>query len=405
MTERVDKGGIKEIKDYGNIYPYDAERTAWDKQHYMTKHTNKLSESIHHIIFDESPSLITVIDRHHRILTTNSSFIKTFGDGQGLHCYRVFKKRENPCEDCPADLTFRDGKKRSSVEWGTTEKNQIINYQIKIVPLYDQTDQVDYVLLIALDITRQTELEQGLKQAERLATVGLTTAGLAHTIKNILSGLEGGDYLMDSGIEKHDQKRIQAGWGMVQDYLKQLMSLVKNLLSYSKVRQPNFQFIDPKNVVHSVVKLYKNKAALAEIEIECRFEYESTKVLMDEETIHSALSNLVGNAVDACMWDPDIEKAHRIVVSLYSVADKKVVFKVSDNGMGITKENQSRILRAFFTTKGIRGTGLGLLLTKKAVQEHDGNISFKSDLGKGTTFRIELPIKITDSHTNDQTSE
>jgi hypothetical protein len=99
--------------------------------------------------------------------------------------------------------------------------------------------------------------------------------------------------------------------------------------------------------------------------------------------------------MDACMWDPDAaDKDHRIVVAARAGAGGGVVFEVSDNGMGIAEENQAKVLATSFTTKGIRGTGLGLLLTKKAVAEHGGAMGFESTPGEGTSFRIELPAAL-----------
>ncbi|MFH1132338.1 MAG: HAMP domain-containing sensor histidine kinase, partial [Pseudomonadota bacterium] len=116
---------------------------------------------------------------------------------------------------------------------------------------------------------------------------------------------------------------------------------------------------------------------------------------VDPEAIQACLSNLISNAIDACVWDPSDKKDHRILVTTHRAQNGNIVFEVSDNGMGIPKENQEKVLSSFFTTKGIRGTGLGLLLTKKAVEEHGGKISFTSTSGKGTCFRIELPASQT----------
>jgi len=115
-------------------------------------------------------------------------------------------------------------------------------------------------------------------------------------------------------------------------------------------------------------------------------------VPMDPDAMHACLTNLVGNAIDACTWDPDTDKAHRIELRALSRPEGGVVFEVSDNGMGISEENQPKILAVHFTTKGIRGTGLGLLLTRKVVEEHGGTIAFASTPGEGTVFKIQLPF-------------
>ena len=112
--------------------------------------------------------------------------------------------------------------------------------------------------------------------------------------------------------------------------------------------------------------------------------------------MHAALTNLVSNALDACMWDPDAgDKEMSITVTAgLDPGGRHVVLEVADTGTGISEENQPRVLSAFFTTKGIRGTGLGLLLTKKTVQAHGGEISFTTTPGQGTTFRMTLPVTL-----------
>jgi signal transduction histidine kinase len=102
------------------------------------------------------------------------------------------------------------------------------------------------------------------------------------------------------------------------------------------------------------------------------------------------VANLVANAIDACAWDPDLEKQHAVEICAAPQAGGACI-EVRDNGMGISPENQRKILQASFTTKGMRGTGLGLLLAKRALQDHGGRIEFESRPGQGSVFRVELP--------------
>lgn len=364
----------------------------------MTKRIKELEKLALRAAFEHSPCLIAVVDANYKILFTNKIFIDVFGRSDNLYCYHVFKKRTQPCDGCFARSSFGEGRSNCSTEWGMTNKDQVINYRIETFPLAIKDERIDAVLMVSADVTRLTELEKGLKKAERLAMVGLTTAGLAHTIKNILSGLEGGNYLVDSGLGKRDHERISAGWQMVQEYIQQLMRLVRNLLNYAKPREPVYERVDPIELIKNIEELFRAKAGISDISLECRFGEGVEEVLMDRESIHAALSNLVSNAIDACMWDPNDDKNHRIEMAVYSTDENRVVFEITDNGMGISKKDQPQVLRAFFTTKGIRGTGLGLLLTKKAVQEHKGEIDFQSTQGVGTQFKISLPVNMEQSN-------
>ncbi len=342
-------------------------------------------------VLETAPCQVAVIDRQRRIVLSNSAFGRLFAVRDGAACFEVYKRRGAPCDKCIADLSFADGSEHISDEEGIDRDGGMVRYRLQAVPLADSSGKTKHVALISTDITHVEELERGLKQAERLATAGLTAAGLAHTIKNILAGLEGGTYVVESGLKQSDQARVGMGWEMVQGYIDQVSSLVRNLLTYSKPQEPHREVVTPRQLVEDVVRLYDDKASLANVTLESHVDSDLPLLSLDREGMHASLTNLLANALDACMWDPDTDKKHRIVVAARALAGGGVAFEVSDNGMGISEENQRKVLRGHFTTKGIRGTGLGLLLTKKAVQEHEGTIHFASTPGVGTRFRMEFP--------------
>jgi signal transduction histidine kinase len=349
------------------------------------------------LLFAEAPCIVAVIDASHRLVLTNPTFERIFGSREGELCYRVYKGRDEPCERCPVDEAFATGAAQVSEEDGVGCDGSPLRYSLRAVPLDSHgdpctdPDQVERVAQIALEVTQVRELEEALSQAERLATVGLTTAGLAHTIKNILAGLEGGIYVVNSGLDKDDTDRLKGGWTMVQRYIEQVTALVRNLLRYARAQEPIREEVAPGELVDRVYELYASKSELCGVELEIDVEEGLEPIVADGETLHACLANLVSNSLDACTWDPDTDKEHHIKFSARRTDDGGVLFEVEDNGMGIPAEDQPKILQKLHTTKGIRGTGLGLLLTKKAVEEHGGTIDFESTQGQGTTFRIELP--------------
>ncbi len=343
------------------------------------------------MLYDHTLCLVAAIDGEQRIVAANPAFREVFGDGIGRRCYQVYKHRDQSCECCVAAEVFGQGIDRAADEQGITKDGADIAYRVHCIPVRGDDGQVDMVLQISMDTTAVRNLEQDLYQAERLAAVGLTTAGLAHTIKNILAGLEGATYLVESAVERDDPQRLRGGWEMVSKYIEQVSTLVKNLLRYAKAGEPVREDVEPAELVSSVVELYESKAGMINVAVEQQVAPELGTLRADREALHACLSTLVSNALDACTWDPDTDKDHRIAVSASPEPAGGVVFEVRDNGKGISEENQKRILHASFTTKGIRGTGLGLLLAKKAVREHGGSIEFSSVPGEGTTFRIHLP--------------
>lgn len=349
------------------------------------------------LLFAEGPCIVAVIDASHRLVLTNPTFERIFGGREGELCYRVEKGRDAPCERCPVHEAFATGAAQVTEEDGVGGDGSPLRYSLRAVPLDGDgrpcadPGRVERVAQIALEVTQVRELQEALSQAERLATVGLTTAGLAHTIKNILAGLEGGIYVVNSGLEKDDADRLRGGWSMVQRYIEQVTTLVRNLLRYARAQEPIREEVAPGELVDRVYELYASKSELCGVALEIDVEEGLEPIIADGEALQACLANLVSNSLDACTWDPDTDKEHRIRFSARRSDDGGLLFEVEDNGMGIPAEDQPKILHKLHTTKGIRGTGLGLLLTRKAVEEHGGTVVFESTPGQGTTFRIELP--------------
>lgn len=346
--------------------------------------------------FERAPCFAVAIDPTFHLVQVNAAFRDVFGDRAGEPCYAVFKQLDEPCEDCAVARTIADGAEHVSEEWGLAVDGRSITYRTRTIPVTGPDGAVALVLQMATDTTRLLDLEQGLDQAEKLARVGLTMAGMAHTIKNILSGLEGGTYMVRSGLQRDNQDRVVAGWGMVEKYIEQIGTLVHNLLRYTREDDPRRETVDPAALVAEVVELYTSKAELGEIELKTVVDEGIGPIEIDRGAIHACLANLLSNAIDACHWDPSEGKQHHIELAVRLRFGGGCTFEVEDNGMGISRENQPRVLASSFTTKGIRGTGLGLLLSKKSVEEHGGSIAFTSEQGVGTTFRIDLPGDSTD---------
>ncbi len=342
-------------------------------------------------VFDRSPCHVAVVDSELRVVLSNGAFDQTFGSERAPYCHRLYKSSEQPCESCVAAEVFADGREHVSAEDGLSAANTAVRYQVRGIPVRGEDGAVELVLLISVDTSRVTELEEALRQAERLANVGLSTAGLAHTIKNILAGLDGGAYMVTTGIDKQNEARTRAGWQMVQQYIDQVTTLVKNLLSYARPRDRAREPVEVAALVDDVLGLYRERASTSGTTLEANVDAGLPAVDMDRASMHATLANMVANAIDACTWDPDLDKTHRVVVVAHH-RDGRLCLEVADNGTGIAAEHQPKVLHAFFTTKGIRGTGLGLLLSKQAVADHGGTIDFESTPGQGTRFRIELPV-------------
>lgn len=353
----------------------------------------ELNGELESLIIEEVPCPVAVVDRDLCIVTANAAFRRIFDGKPGAYCYQVCGEEDEPCDDCVATRAFDDGKVHASGFRGSPCDGRSLRHDVRAVPLPVEDGEVAHVALMMAEASRIEELEEQLKLADRLATVGLTAGRLAHTIKNIVGGLEGAIYTLDSGLEQEDLAQTAMAWEMVRKYLDQVGTLVGNLLDYAREQAPRRENVGPGELVDRVVDLYEDRGSLVGVHVEGQVQQGLPPVHVDPQAIDACLANLVTNAMDACQWDPDVDKKHRILVTVRQRRDGGVVFEVGDNGPGISPENLGKILSSSFTTKGLRGTGLGLLLTRKAVEQHGGTIRFDSTPGEGTTFRFDLPAQ------------
>lgn len=348
-----------------------------------------LREWIRQELWDQVPVSIAVIDRSFHIIEANRCFARTYGKWRERPCYEVYKGRAERCENCAAAETFEDARVRVREETGIVRDGLQTYYLVHMLPLIRPSREIPYVIEMSTDITQTKTLEKEKLEAERLAAVGQTVAGLAHGVKNLLMGLEGGIYVFKSGMQNADSERMLKGWGMLDENIARISTFVKEFLEFAKGRVPKVQLVSPNAVAQKVFELFEDKAALAGISLQKDFQPDLPYALMDEDGIHTCLVNLVSNALDACEIS---DRSDRKVVLSTGDENGVLVFKVSDNGAGMDYDVKKRVFTTFFTTKGSdKGTGLGLLTTKKIVQEHGGRVSFKSVEGEGSVFRLEFP--------------
>jgi two-component system, NtrC family, sensor kinase len=261
--------------------------------------------------------------------------------------------------------------------------------------LYEKAEMMGSVAFFQ-DLREIKRLERELVQSERLAAMGQTVAGLAHGVKNVLQGFKGGSYLVDIGIEKQDTEKLKKGWAMIQRNIASTSDLVLDLLSYSKQREPELEACDPNAIIADVIELMDDKAHSNDIALTTDLDPHMGAVVMDSHTLHCSLLNLVTNALDACIFDADTAKTFRVTIVSRRDATGWLTFSVTDNGIGMSPEVKAKLFLSFFSTKGHRGTGLGLLVTRKLIEEHGGEITVESHVGQGTTFEVRLPYKSAD---------
>jgi signal transduction histidine kinase/pSer/pThr/pTyr-binding forkhead associated (FHA) protein len=235
----------------------------------------------------------------------------------------------------------------------------------------------------------ETRYHHAMVQAERLAAIGQTIAALSHHIKNILQGLRSGSEILNMGLADKDDALLGQGWKIVQKNQGKIADLVMDMLSYSKDREPLIEEIDLNAVVREVLEVVQGRAKESGVRLESKLD-SLPPVPVDSQGIHHALLNVVSNAFDAVEErdDPRVGVATRL-----DADDAWVRIVVQDNGSGISPEKIKDIFKPFISTKGSKGTGLGLPVSRKILREHGGDIVVESVAGKGSRFTLRLPLK------------
>ena len=340
-------------------------------------------------LWDQVPMRIAVIDRDYKIIEANRAFSEAYGDWRERHCYAVYKGRTEKCTLCNAEDAFEWGLTKVYTEEGIVVDDQQTYYQVRSVSIVKEDGSIPYVIELSADITGIKVLEKEKLEAERLAAVGQTVAGLAHGIKNLLMGLDGGMYMARTGIEQGNPERLIEGWNILEENVERISSFVREFLEFARGRKPRVHLIDPNAPARKVLELFRDTAKLAGLQLRADLQVDIAPAPMDEKAIHTCLANLISNALDAC--ETSDEEHGRVTLKTYE-RDDVIIYEVADNGIGMDYDVKKKVFTNFFSTKSAgKGTGLGLLTTSKIVQEHGGKVSFESKEGEGAVFRLAFP--------------
>lgn len=233
--------------------------------------------------------------------------------------------------------------------------------------------------------------------SERLAAMGETVASLSHAIKNILQGLRGGADVVELGLKKDDVTIAKGGWSILKRNIDRIVALTLNMLTYSRQRSIEPEVTRLGALLNDCAQLLAGVVDARQVALIVDVDPELPPMLMDPTLMHQALMNLLTNALEAVEAKKGVVTVRVVyhpaggAAKLEGWSGPTAEILVIDNGPGIPLDRQAWIFEPFNTTKGGRGTGLGLAVAKRIVEEHKGRLSLESSPGKGATFRVILP--------------
>jgi PAS domain S-box-containing protein len=348
---------------------------------------NQLKESQHkyQLLFEEVPCFISIQDKDLRIVEANRMHREAFGTSYGSKCYEVYKHRSTECEPCIVQQTFNDGEIHTQEEVVVSRDKQRMNVMVYAAPIRDANGEIENVVEMSANITPIRQLQ------DKLTSVGLLIGTISHGIKGLLNSLDGGIYLVNSGLKRNDRDRIDQGWEIASRNIRRIRSMVMDILYYAKDREPDWEELSVKEVIDEVCGMFEKRAERLGIKFDCTIEPDAGQIEADRQAIRALLINLLDNSLDACRIDK--KKTDHLITIEVKDHNTNILFEVSDNGIGMDRETRDKALSLFFSSKGAGGTGLGLFIANKIAQSHEGEINIESDEGKGSCFKVTMPKK------------
>jgi signal transduction histidine kinase/pSer/pThr/pTyr-binding forkhead associated (FHA) protein len=320
-----------------------------------------------------------VLNTGEGVLSSNAMADKRFSKGKSVHNLGI---RSALCVPIKA---------RKMIEKGGDEVIGVIYIDSSVKNYTYAPDQLRLLTAIGLQAglaIQNAKLYQAGLQAERLAAIGETTAALSHSIKNILQALRGGADVVEMGLKGNNLTQSAKGWRIVDRNLNKIYNLTMNLLAYSRPREPKLEMANPKVLINDCIELLATAATEKGVMVVADVDGNQPEIPLDPSDTYQALLNRLSNALDAVAPRKGLIQ----IVCRYNDEQRETTIEVIDNGSGIDPSMMQHMFELFHSTKGNRGTGLGLAVARKIVDEHEGSIAVRSTPGEGTTFTIHVPV-------------
>ncbi len=376
-------------RDLSFAFRQAQERLVLEKKliHYRKKVADiNNAQTLYRQLFDEVPCYITVQDLNFRLTTTNKLFKKDFGDEIGSHCFQVYKHRSTRCRECPVAATFKDGRSHSTEEIVTSKTGEQYNVITWTAPIYSSKGDITQVMEISTNITQIRQLQ------DHLTSLGLMLGSMSHGVKGMLTALDGGIYRLESGLTRKNPKRVQQAFEQVKQMAERIKKMVLEILYYAKSRELNYQAADVAQLSRDIIDTIKPAAEKDKVRLEVEIQESLGTIEVDSNWVRVALVNILENAIDACGSDHH-KSEHQLGFKAFKPTPERLCYIIDDNGMGMDQETKEKLFTLFFSSKGSRGTGLGLFIAHHVIQQHGGTLQVESKLGEGSKFQICLPVR------------
>jgi PAS domain S-box-containing protein len=337
--------------------------------------------------FDSINDAVCITGKDFRLVRVNKAFADMYhlelGQAVGKYCYEVTGEGKEAIEGCPHLETLRTEKPAKS-EFFVHERG--IYVEISTSPIFDNKGEIVGSVHITRDITEQKQQNERLMSTDRLASLGELAAGTAHEFNNPLTSVIGLSQLL---MQRDVPDDVREDLKLINSEAQRAANVARNLLAFGAKHAPSKQPDQINSIIEDVLELRAYEHREKNIDVEKHLAPDLPKITVDYFQMQQVFMNIIINA-EYFM----IEAHGGGTLTITSRKHKDTVrISIGDDGPGIPSEILSRIFDPFFTTKEAgKGTGLGLSICHSIVTEHDGQIYVNSQLGKGTTIFIDLPV-------------
>ncbi len=320
----------------------------------------------------------------------------------GKHCYQVFRQRKAPCAECMPRKCMDDGQARSLMRAENLRAGRpVVN--IFCYPVFHEGESKSREVVVYIqDTSKLATMENKIIRAEKMASVGQMAAGVAHDLNNYLAAIYGVVQLMQMRFEAsaEDRAKDMALLMKLKDQVEALNLLAGNLMIFSYPERKEMFPLSLNQVIEDALIFSRYELERDQVVLKCDFAENLPSVKMEKGQIQQVLLNLMLNGAQAVRERKAAggnEFVGLIVVTTGIEKEGYLFFSVADNGVGIKPECREQLFDPFFSTKDVQtehgATGLGLFTAKIIVAQHQGNISFSSEPGRGSCFKVVLPLK------------
>ena len=346
----------------------------------------KTTQQRYEQLFDAVPSYIAVLDRRYRVTAINRRFREAFGNQIGKRFSSIFIPGKRTKQYSPIRQTLTDGLPHQAEMILTTQAGDQYSVLAWTSPIFTPAGKLIQILVIFLDITELRHLR------DNLSSLGMMMGTVSHSLKGSLTGLDAAMYLIDKGFYRDTPAKIEEGLDVAKLVIERIRKLVFDILYYAKDRGLELEQVAVIQFCEDILVHTDQRIRGADIRYEHDFRDAFGEFEVDPGLLRSALTNLLENAMEACIEDPS-DRQH--VIEFRVTAERNyVMFDIRDNGIGMHPDQIKHSFSPFYSTKGKRGTGLGLFITNKVIQKHGGRLTVTSEPGKGSQFQVRLPRSI-----------